>query len=224
MVEPAAHRHTTTFETQIPLQALLDGPELPGVLRRALTRTISREQRQLLTIGESLRRWQTPILREWITGLLAHDIGIEFIDTNGERTWNHISTLFAEQRLDQVSISAIDIPMLAQNEAFGAAYIARAPGDVAIVNAAAFLILDASQRVQSSFVYVSGASQQPIMPINLWTLRDNPLDEANIGSAVKVVAPQVDPVGDDLASADDRRELAREVVQNALLECLEQRS
>ena len=95
------------------------------------------------------------------------------------------------------------------------------PSAPTVVSAAAFIYLDPYGRVGSEFIYVSGASVQPIIQVRLETLMPNPLDEANIGSAVKSVAPQVNPVADDLGSAEYRREMAQVVVQQALLECME---
>ncbi|MEO8395664.1 MAG: FAD binding domain-containing protein [Chloroflexota bacterium] len=211
-----------TFGAAISLQTVLDWPALPDALRRSITRTIPLDQRAGITIGECLRLWRIPILREWITVLMAHDIGIEYVNDAAERSWDNIVGLMDNGRLDQIFITTIHIPALSEGEAVGSAYTAPTADDLAIVNAAAFIYLDPYGRVGSEFIYVSGASEQPIKQVRLETLTPNPLDEATIASAVEAVAPQVDPVGDALASAEDRREMARQVVQNALLECMEQ--
>ena len=211
-----------TFGAAISLQTVLDWPLLPDALRRSITRTIPPEQRTGITIGESLRLWRLPILREWITVLMAHDIGIEYVNDAAERSWDNIVGLMDNGRLDQVFITAIHIPTLSEGEAVGSAYIAPTPDDLAIVNAAAFIYLDPYGRVGSEFIYVSGASAQPIIQVRLETLTPNPLDQVTIASAVEAVAPQVDPLDDALGSAEARREMARAVVQNALLECMEQ--
>jgi CO/xanthine dehydrogenase FAD-binding subunit len=72
------------------------------------------------------------------------------------------------------------------------------------------------------FAAICGASPEPVRMVSLDTLTGNPLDEANIASAVKRIAPQVDPVGDYLGSAEYRQEMARVTVQRALLECMTQ--
>jgi len=210
-----------TFGAAVSLQTVLDWPALPDALRRALTRTLPLDQRTGTTIGECLRLWRTPILREWITVLMAHDIGIEYANDAAERSWDNIVGLMDRGRLDQDFITAISIPALSEGEAVGAAYLAPTPDAIATVNAAAFIYLDPYGRVESEFIYVSGASAQPIVRVRLETLIPNPLDEANIGSAVKAVVPQLLLFG-DANIADERREQAREVVQSALLECKEQ--
>jgi CO/xanthine dehydrogenase FAD-binding subunit len=219
-VEP--HANGATFGAAVSLETVLEWSELPDAFRRALMRTIPLNLRDNISIGESLRLWQTPILREWITALLAHDAGIESVGADGELVWGNMIELLAGDQLEQTFITALNLPLLREGHTLGAAYVARTPADAPIVNAATFIYVDAARRVESEFVFVGGASEPPIMQVSLETLVGNPLDEANIASAVKAVAPQVDPVGDYLGSAEYRREMARVVVQRALLECLGQ--
>ena len=209
-----------SFGAAISLQTVLDWPDLPDALRRALTRTIPPNLRARISLGESLRFWREPILREWITVLMAHDIGIEYVKDDSERTWDNIVGLSASGALDQRFITSIHIPTLSEGETLGAAYIASTPDALAIVNAAAFIYIDPYGRVESEFIYVSGASVEPIIQIRLSDLIPNPFDEANIASVVQAVMPQINPPGTE--NADERREQVREVVQRALMECLEQ--
>ncbi len=212
-IEPDAEG--ISFGAALPLQSLLEWEGLSDVLRRALTRAIPLNLRDGISIGESLRFWQTPILREWITALLAHDAGVEYVTSDASLAWDNMIGLIEQTQLDQLFITALSLTPLRDGQVVGAASIARTPADAPIVNAAALLYVDADQRVGSEFVFVGGASAQPIQQVRL-PLNDNPLDEANIASAVKAVAPQVDPVGDYLGSAEYRREMARVVVQRAL--------
>ncbi|HVU10497.1 MAG TPA: FAD binding domain-containing protein [Phototrophicaceae bacterium] len=211
-----------TFGAAIPLQTVLDWPSLPHALRRALTRTIPSDLRTRLSLGECLRFWQTPLLREWITVLMAHDIGIEVVNADYVRVWDNIVDLIDNGRLDQQFVTAINIAALSEGEAVGAAYAASTPDTLPLVNAAAFIYLDPYGRVESEYIYVSGASAQPITRIRLDTLTTYPLDSAHIDAAVQAVPAQVDPVDDERASAEDRRKLALEVVQRALTDCMEQ--
>ncbi|MFN8449389.1 MAG: FAD binding domain-containing protein [Anaerolineae bacterium] len=215
------HANGATFGAAVSLETVLEWSGLPAAFQRALTRAIPLNLRDNISIGESLRLWQTPMLREWITTLLAHDAGIEAIGADGEPAWGNMIELLAGDQLEQTFITALNLPALRQGHTLGAAYVARTPADAPIVNAAAFIYVD-GRRVESEFVFVGGASEPPIMQVSLETLVGNPLDEANIASAVKAVAPQVDPVGDYLGSAEYRREMARVVVQRALLECMGQ--
>ena len=162
-----------TFGAAISLQTVLDWPALPDALRRALTRTIPLNLRAGISIGESLCFWREPILREWITVLMAHDIGIEYVNADTERSWDNIVGLMSNGQLDQDFITAINIPALSEGETLGSAYIASTPDAVATVNAAAFVYIDPYGRVESEFIFVSGASAEPI-PYHLI------LDEMNL--------------------------------------------
>jgi CO/xanthine dehydrogenase FAD-binding subunit len=212
-----------TFGAAVPLQALLDWPALPDALRRALTRAVPLNLRDNISVGESLHQWKTPLLSEWIAALLAHDAGVELVNDDAERTWDNIIGLMAAGRLDTEFITALNIPALREDEALGASFVARSPADVPIVCASAYLTVDATNRVRSAFVFVGGASAQPFTQVRL-PLIERPLDEANIASAAKAVAPQVDPPDDYLGSAEYRREMARVTVQRALMDCMERLS
>lgn len=216
------HANGATFGAAVSLETVLEWTGLPGVFQRALTRAIPLNLRDNISIGESLLLWQTPILREWITGLLAHDAGIESVDADGESVWGNMIELLRDGQLEQTFITALNLPALLTGHALGAAYVARTPADAPIVNAAAFIYVDERKYVESEFVFVSGATPEPILQVSLETLVGSPLNEANIASAVKAVAPQVEPVGDYLGGEEYRREMARVVVQRALLECLDQ--
>ncbi len=211
-----------TFGSALPLQTLLDWPQLPEVLRRSLTRTLSLNLRNNISLGESLRAWRDPLLREWITALLACCAGIEYLDDHGVPQWDNTINQYVDDRLDKSFITALNFPALTEGQRFGAAYVARTPADVPIINAAALIYVDPYGYTESEFVFVSGASAEVFRQVRLTNLIPNPFDEANIASAVKMVAPQVEPVDDDLGSAEYRREMARVVVQRALMECLEQ--
>jgi CO/xanthine dehydrogenase FAD-binding subunit len=112
--------------------------------------------------------------------------------------------------------------VLHEREAFGAAFVARTPADIAIVNAAVYVELDADGKIASAFAALCGASADYIVNLSLETLYSNPLNETNIVSAAQWVMGQVEPVADYRGSAEYRREMARVTVQRALLDCKEQ--
>ena len=119
----------------------------------------------------------------------------------------------AAHTLREGILTGVFLPNLHGREVLGAAYVARTPADEPIVNAATFVQLNAANRVDSAFAAISGASVAPVVTLYLDTLAGNPLDEANIASAVKSVAARVDPVSDFLGSADYRREMAMELAR-----------
>ncbi len=213
-----------TLGSAVKLEQLLGWEELPDVFRRALTRAIPANIRTNLSILESLRERQHPMLREWLAAITAHDIGIEWLK-EGQLDWESIAGLLVHaDEFDQLFITSIDIPAVPQRQALGAAFVARTPADVPIVNAAVYVYLNEENTVESMFGALCGATAEPVLGFTLETLIGSPLDAANIASAVKAIAPLVDPVGDYLGSAEYRREMARVCVERALTECLEQLS
>ncbi len=211
-----------TFGAAISLQTLLDWPSLPATLRSTLTRTLPADLRARLSIGEFLRFWQTPLLREWITAMLAHDVGIAYVNSDFNPILDNIVGLMDSGRLDQDFVTSINIAALNEGEVVGTARVASTPDDLPLVNAAAFIYVDPYGCVESEYIYVSGASPKPIIRVRLETLIPYPLDKAIIDRTVEGVPAQVDPVDDDRASAEDRRKMALEVVQRALTDCMEQ--
>jgi carbon-monoxide dehydrogenase medium subunit len=208
-----------TLGAAVPLQTLVDSEAIPTLLKTALTRALPLNLRNGATVGESLLLVQPP--REWLAALVAYDAAVTRALPSGEHLTDSLISLM-DGSSDHASrngiITGVFLPTLHQREAVGAAFVARTPADEAIVNAAAFVQLDASGRVDSAFAAICGASAEPVISIYLDTLAGNPLDEANIASAVKAIAPRVNPVGDYLGSADYRREMARVTVQRALLD------
>ena len=217
--------HGVLMGGSVMLSRLLEFPNLPDAIRRALTRALPPNVRNNVSVGESLRQRHHPMLWEWIAAAYAHDIGVEILDpATGERGWNDLIALIESGEIDTGIITAVDLPALAGDppQALGSAHVARTPTGEPIVNAAAFVILDDERRVESVFTALCGVSDQPLVSVGLPTLLGNPLDTANITSAVKSVALQLDPPGDYKGSSEYRREMARVCMQRALVSCLEQ--
>ena len=211
-----------TVGSAVKLEQLLGWDQLPEVFRQALTRALPANVRTNLSILESLRERRHPMLREWLAAITAHDIGVEWLK-DGQRDWESIAGLLVHaDEFDHLFITSIDIPAVPQRQALGSAFVARTPADVPIVNAAVYVYLNEENTVESMFGALCGVSTDPVLAFTLETLIGNPLDAANIASAVKAVATLVDPISDYLGSAEYRREMARVCVERALTECLEQ--
>lgn len=211
-----------SFGAACTLQQVLEWERLPNAIRRALTRAVPLNIRSGTSILESLRPPYNPMLRDWLAAIAAHDIGVRHF-APGEERWTNFSTMIIEpDAYQQDFLVGIHIPAIPAGEALGSAFVARTPADNAIVNAATYVYLNEGRRVESVFTAICGASREPVVMLTLDTLIGSPFDEANIASAVKIVPTRVEPVGDYLGSAEYRREMARVVVQRALLDCLEQ--
>lgn len=201
------------------LQQVADLSGLPDVMRRSLTRAIPLNQRNGTSLGESLM--QPACFPEWAAALVAHDIAIHQLLPNGETATFAASDAIPQpsnRDLRQGIITGISIPPLEASDALGAAYVARTPADQPIVCAAVFLRLDQSGCVETVFTALSGASDSPVTTVTL-ALTGQSLTEASIAQALEDING-IQPVGDDLGSAEYRSAMARVMLRRALLECL----
>lgn len=207
----------------VSLQTLVESDSLIPALKRSITRFLPLNQRSNTSVGESLIAPQP--LREWLAALVALDVGVELISSDGTHDTYSIAELTetdSEPTLHSGIIASVFIPHLEAVEALGTAFVARTPADDPIVNAAAFVALNDDHTIANAFVALCGVSAQPVVNVLMATLVGMPFDAANSASAAKWIATQVNPVDDWRGSADYRREMARVTTQRALLDCLAQ--
>lgn len=220
-----ANENGVTVGGALSLQALVESDHITPALKQSITRFLPINQRSGISVGESLIASQPP--REWLAALVALDVGIQRIGADGTDDIYSIAELVetdSAPTLHSGIIASLFIPHLEAGEALGAAFVARTPADDPIVNAAACVALNDDGTVESAFVALCGAAAQPVINLQMATLEGVPFNEANIASAAKWIATQVNPVGDWRGSADYRREMARVTAQRALLDCLAQLS
>ena len=197
------------FEASAPLAAVLAWPGLPAALRRALTRAVPRETLMALTFGESVRAWRDPALREWIVALLALDVGVGFGGSDGYN--DSMIGLLAHDELDETAVSRFFIGGVEAGQGLGASFRAETPEAPASVCAAAFVYREAKGALEADFVFVAGATSEPVVQVELDWVEGRPFDEPHIELALGAIKGQVD-------SAHEAA--ARAVVREALLECL----
>jgi CO/xanthine dehydrogenase FAD-binding subunit len=218
-----ANENGVTVGGALSLQTLVESDSLIPALKRSITRFLPLNQRSNTSVGESLIAPQP--LREWLAALVALDVGVELIGSDGTHDTYSIAELTetdSEPTLHSGIIASVFIPHLEDDEALGAAFVARTPADDPIVNAAAFVRLNEDRTVENAFVALCGASAHTVSNIHMATLEGMPFDEANIASAAKWIVTQISPVDDWRGTADYRREMARVTAQRALLDCLAQ--
>lgn len=205
------------------LQELVESADVPVVLKRSLTRALSLNLRNRTSVGETLLVENPP--SEWLAALAALEAYVVYVGPSPEQRYREsVETYLASrQRLANRSIvtQLVILPPLPRSAA-GAAFVSRTPADAPIVCAAVTVSLTETGRVSKALAALCGASPELVVVLELDTLIGNPLDEANIASAVKSVVPRVNPVADYLGSADYRRDMARVLVQRALLDALAQ--
>ncbi|TAK25869.1 MAG: hypothetical protein EPO40_21615 [Myxococcaceae bacterium] len=197
------------FEASAPLSTVLAWPALPAVLRRALTRAVPTGSLSTLRFGESVRAWRDPALREWIVALLALDVGVGFGPSGGYQ--DSMIGLLAHDELDETAVSRFFIGGIEAGQGLGASFRAEAPGAPASVCAAAFVYRDAKGALEADFVFLAGATSEPVVQVELAWVEGRPFDAPHIELALGAIEGQVDAA---------HEAAARAVVREALLECL----
>ena len=199
------------FSASATLEEVLAWPDLPDVLRRALSRAVPREIRVRLSLGESVRAWKDAALRAWIVALLAHDVGVGLVDERGSSASDSMIGLLAHEQLGTHALAQFFVPYLEGGQGFGAAFRAPSLEAPATVCAAAFVYRDAKCRLESDFVFLAGATGEPVVQLELGWLEEVAFDEKHIERALRPIAEQVE---------EEHAEVAQAVVREALLECL----
>ena len=197
------------FEASAPLSTVLAWPALPAVLRRALTRAVPTGSLSTLTFGESVRAWRDPALREWIVALLALDVGVGFGASGGYN--DSMIGLLAHDELDETAVSRFFIGGVEAGQGLGASFRAETPEAPASVCAAAFVYREAKGCIEADFVFLAGATREPVVQVELAWVDGRGFDEQHIEHALGAIAAQVEPA---------HEAAARTVVRGALLECL----
>ena len=196
------------FEASAPLTAVLAWPALPAVLRRALSRAVPPEMLASLSFGESVQAWRDPTMREWIVALLALDVGVGFGGSGGYN--DSMIGLFAHDELD-AEVSRFFIGGVHAAQGLGASFSADAPGAPASVCASAFVYREPKGSLEADFVFLAGATREPVVQVELAWVDGRAFDEQHIEHALGAIAAQVEPA---------HEAAARTVVRGALLECL----
>lgn len=204
------------FGSAQPLARVLEWGGLPHAMRSALTRTLTPNLLNRVSIGESIVMSAHPLMAEWRAVLMAHDIGVEVLDPEtGVSEWESAITLWERGTWGKGLIIGIDIPMLERGEALETAHVARTPADVAIVNAAVFVVHTPTHG-PDILLTVCGASAEPLFNLALSDLAGRPFDADAIGVAAAQAAALCAPVGDYRGSAEYRRAMVGVCVRRAL--------
>lgn len=205
----------------VTLQQVIESPDVPDVLKKTITRTLPLNLRNNTSIGESLIVPEPPL--EWLAALIALDAEVEWMLSEDSLEFIPISYLldtFSQTARTQGIITQLVIPVLQPSEALGIASVSRTPADQPIVNAAVYVRLDDTRKIQAATTAIGGACADPIIHFSL-AVTGYPLDETTIQGTMELVTSQVDPVDDYRGSADYRREMAAVCVRRALQQCSE---
>ncbi len=209
------------------LQSVITWEHTPELLKASITRSIPLNLRNGTSVGESLTGRY--IMTEWIAMLTAMGAMIEHAGSLGDETqlnfWEQsvpefVNYLHAHGHHYQGVVKGVRIPAPTSSSHFGAAHIARTPGDVAIINAAVRVQIEGNL-VAHATAALCGASQEVVLPLELSPLIGAPLTKEAIAAASNFAEENSQPISDYKGSATYRRAMAGVLVRRALNMCVE---
>ncbi len=199
------------------LQTVLDTPDVPVAVKRALTRVPTLNHRNNTSIMETLLLDNPPA--EWLAALAALHANLRLQTADGVQSFPITDTTLVAgpggRSLTNALLLDVTVPRLANGEALGNAYLARTPAGDPIVCAATFVKVEGGA-VSTAYAGVCGASEQPCDLLSLGALVGAPLDAANIAKVADTVPSVVKPVATYLGSVEYRAAMAGTLVGRAL--------
>jgi carbon-monoxide dehydrogenase medium subunit len=205
------------IDGDVPLQAVLDGPECPPLLRQTLTGVLSWQMRNETPVRRVL---SVPrVAPQWVAALLAlgATVTVEGDDGLSEVPLEALLRAQASGR-----VSALNVPVGPGGASLGEAHVGRTPTDEPIVAAVAAVEV-AGDAVRQARVALTGVWPEPVRlaeaPVQLV---GGPLDADHIRAVAEAVEEEVAPNGDWLGSVEYRRAMAAVMTRRALVACLRQ--
>jgi CO/xanthine dehydrogenase FAD-binding subunit len=210
-------REVWTVDPAASLQSVLDGPSCPPVVRRALNGVHSWQIRNETSVDRTLRASQ--LLPQWVAALLALGATVTLERDDGS---DEVPLDALVRRDVEGEVSALHIPMLGANGAWGEAHVARTPSDDPIVAASAVLTMN-GEVVETARLALTGVWPEAVrLSEAVDALVGRSLSHDHIAEVAAAVADEVEPVGDYLGSEAYRRAMAGVLTRRALEACLEQ--
>ncbi len=206
------------------LQAVAVHDVTPPLLRQVLTRSLSWNRRNGITVGEAVEFCDT--LPEWTAALLAFGAEVIFSATEERRIpLAQVAQTPEQPRLPRKGLStgvwlAPPVPL----RVWGEAHVARTPADEAIVSVAA--VLDVADgvvrqgRLALCGVWPGGGAC--LAEVASARLAGDVLDEDRIAGVLAALDQEIAPVSDYRGSAEYRRAMAGVLARRALNQCREQ--
>lgn len=202
-----------TVDADVTLQSLLDDPECPELLCRALSGIHSWQGRNETTVRRALKA--SRLAPQWLAALLA--LGAVVTVEEAVEAEVPLEDLLENKISDQ--IAALHIPRRGSHTCWGEARVGRTPADEPIV--AAFATVEANDGVvEEARVALTGVWSQPARLTHApAALVGEPLSRERIQVVAAAVEDEVEPQGDYLGSTAYRRAMAGVLTRRALEAC-----
>lgn len=195
--------------------------DTPPLLRQAITRALTWNRRNAITIGEAIE-YPADVL-EVIAALLAMDAEVVFALRGITRVpLADLGIVVEQPRLPgRGLITAVELPSSLPGCAWGAAQVARSPADAPIVSAAAVLAADDDGAITAARLALSGVWPQPVaLAYHAGAvLVGGPLAEARIEAALTALADEIAPQADYQGTVAYRHAMAAVLARRALVQC-----
>jgi CO/xanthine dehydrogenase FAD-binding subunit len=212
---PAGAGEAWSIDADAPLQAVLDSPGCPPLLRQMLTGAIPWQIRNEKLVRRALT--SPRVAPQWVAALLA--LGAT-VTVEGESGRTDVPLEALLQRRAEGKVSALHVRT--GGVRWGEAHIARTPADEPIVSAVAGVELD-DGAVRQARVALTGVWPEPVRLAEAPSqLTGGPLDEGRIRAVAEAVEKEVAPKGDFQGSEEYRRAMAGVLTCRALKGCLRQ--
>ena len=199
---------------RVSLQAVYEAPASPELLRRALSATVTWQERNETTVEEALR---SPVLApQWAAALLALGARAAF----GEEEEKPLVAFLDRTKPHRRKLVVLHLPLNVDGRVWGEFHIARTPADKPIVAVIAVIDLTDSV-VRQARLALTGVWHEPVrLAQSAELLVGGPLNGAHIQQVVAAVEQEVTPRGDFRGSARYRRAMAAVLTRRALNECM----
>lgn len=211
------------------LQAVVEAPDTPLVLRGAITRNVPLNIRDGASTAESLLTNQP--LAEWLAALVVLDAHIEhagFDDKPGKLSLRDqpvdefVEFVYRHGHMYQGVINGVHVPVVSAQTVVDTAFVSRTPADRPIVNAAVAITLNDQGKISTATAALGGVSAQPVLRLPLNMLLGRKLADGNFSGMAEWVEQNTHPTGDYLGSYEYRVEMAKTLTLRALRGCVEQ--
>jgi carbon-monoxide dehydrogenase medium subunit len=216
-------REVWTVEADATLQSLLDAPECPELLCRALTGIHSWQMRNETTVRRTLQASQ--LMPQWLAALLALGAAVTIEGENDAELGRSEGKVPLQDLLEHEvngQVTALHIPAQGSGSRWGAAHVARTSADEPIVAAVAVVEMNAGVVEEARIVLTGAWPERLRLAKASGTLVGESLSEDRIRAVAAAVEEEVEPQGDYLGSAAYRRAVSGVLTRRALEACLEQ--
>lgn len=201
-----------SIEGSASLQAVLDSPGCPQLLRQTLARTTTWQDRNRRVVRRAIA--SPNVAPQWSAALLALGATVTLEREDGPAEVL-VETILSQRPKGEI----VALHVRTEGICWGEAHVARTPADEPIVAAIAGVKLDGG-RVSLARVALTGVWAEAVSLTDAAaSMVGSPLGEEQIEAVAAAIQKEVCPRGDYLGSEEYRRAMAGVLARRALEQC-----